>query len=74
MEDAKTWAARIRAKEAARTPDQVAADERWMDVWLAGLPELPPVPQAAGECVAFFVGKPRPLMEEEPNRGEEGST
>ena len=63
MESSKEWAARIKAEEAAKTPEQRAADEAECRRWLASLPVLPPLPLKPGEVQVVFV-KRRPPGEE----------
>jgi len=62
MESRKEWAARIRAEKAARTPEQIAADEAWYREWVASLPVLPPPPTRPGEVQAIFI-KRKPKRE-----------
>ncbi len=60
MESWEQRAARIKAEKAARTPEQIAADEAWYREWLASLPVLPDLPRKPGEVeVIFFRRKPK---------------
>jgi len=66
METSKEWAARIRALQAAKTPEERAADVIWMEQWLASLPHLPPPPTQPGEVQAVFYRKsPTRITKEE---------
>jgi hypothetical protein len=62
MESAEEWAARIKAEEAAKTPEQKAADEAWYREWLASLPVLPGRPLKPGEVQVIFI-KRKPKQE-----------
>jgi hypothetical protein len=59
MESAQEWAARIKAElkaqEAAKTPEQKAADEARHREWLANLPVLPHHPLKPGEVEVWFI-------------------
>ncbi len=60
MESHEEWAARIKAEKAARTPEQIAADEAWHREWVASLPVAPERPLKPGEVeVIFLKRKPK---------------
>jgi len=73
MESAEEWAARIKAEEAAKTPEQKAADEAWYQEWLASLPVLPAPPTKPGEVVAIFIGH-KPKGEGSPPPAPDGTS
>jgi hypothetical protein len=64
MESAKEWAARIKAQieaeQAAKTPEERAADQAKFREWLASLPILPAGPLRPGEVRVAFI-KRRPV-------------
>ena len=59
MESTQEWAARIKAENEARTPEQVAADKAESEAWLASLPVLPPLPTLPGEVQVVFIKSER---------------
>ena len=62
MESSREWAARIKAEEAAKTPEQRAVDEAEVQRWLASLPALPPLPLQPGQVQVIFYNR-RPKRE-----------
>jgi hypothetical protein len=55
VESAKEWAARVKAENAAKTPEQVAADAAETREWLASLPILPGPPTKPDEVQVIFI-------------------
>jgi pilus assembly protein Flp/PilA len=54
MLDSVAWAARVRAEQAARTPEQQAQDVLDFADWLGALPKGLPVPLQPGQVLVIF--------------------
>ena len=52
METPEEWVARFKKEQAAKTPEQLAAEKAEYEAWLASLPVAPEHPLEAGEVQA----------------------
>lgn len=64
MESAQEWAARVRAEieaeQAAKSPEERAADRAKFEAWLASLPVAP---EPGGTTVIFFKRRRNPAKQ-----------
>jgi len=60
METLEEWFARFKDEQAAKTPEQLAAERAEYQAWLASLPVAPERPLKPGEVeVIFLKRKPK---------------